>query len=57
MQVLSYKIYGNVAIRLDGFERFVRDYEVQSKEAFTDVTKVGVVMLGMEEPQIREHLI
>ena len=57
MQVLSYKFSGNLATRLDGFERLVRDYESQSREAVTDATKIGVVMLGMEEPQIREHLI
>ncbi len=57
MQVLSYKFSGNVATRLDGFERLVRDYESQSGESITDATRIGVVMLGMEEPQIREHLI
>jgi hypothetical protein len=57
MQVLSYKFSGNVATRLDGFERLVRDYESQSGESVTDATRIGVVMLGMEEPQIREHLI
>ena len=57
MQVLSYKFSGNVATKLDGFERLVRDYESQSGEVVTDATRIGVVMLGMEEPQIREHLI
>ena len=56
MQVLSYKFSGSVATKLDGFERLVRDYESQSGESVTDATRIGV-MLGMEEPQIREHLI
>ena len=50
MQVLSYKFSGNVATRLDGFERLLRDYESQSREAVTDATKIGVAMLGVEEP-------
>ncbi len=56
-QVLSHKISGNVATRLDGFERLLWDYESQSRRAVTDATKIGVAIRGSQEPQIRDHLI
>ena len=57
MQVLGFKFGGNVAARLDAFERAIHEYESQSKEKVTDDTRIGIVMLGMEDLKIKEHLI
>ena len=57
MQVLSFRFDGNVASRLDAFERTIHDYEAQSGETVSDDTKVGVVMLGMADSRVKEHLI
>jgi hypothetical protein len=53
MQVMSFKFAENVAARLDALERAIHDYEAQSKERVTDDTRIGIVMLGMDDLKIR----
>ena len=57
MQVLGFKFDGNVATRIDAFERLIHDYEAQSRERVSDDTKIGIVLLGMDDIKIKEHLI
>ncbi len=55
-QVLSFKFAGNVAARLDEFERAVRGNEAQSNEKVTDDAIVGAVMLNMEDLKSKQRL-
>ena len=54
LQTLSFQFDG---ADLSSFERFVRDYEVQSWKAVDDGLKMGVVTLGMHDSRVKEGLI
>ena len=43
--------------KLDAFERLVREYEQLTSEEVSDDTKIGVIMLGMVDIKIKEHLV
>ena len=57
MQAMAYKFTGDIPSGLAAFERLVRDYESQSNKKIDDDEKIGVVLLGMEDSRVKEHLI
>ena len=57
MQAMAYKFTGDIPSALAAFERLVRDYESQSNKKIDDDEKIGVVLLGMEDSRVKEHLI
>ncbi|CAK0791790.1 unnamed protein product, partial [Prorocentrum cordatum] len=57
MQAMAYKFTGDIPSALAAFERLVRDYESQSNKKIDDDDKIGVVLLGMEDSRVKQHLI
>ena len=52
-----YRFRDDIPTKLSEFERTVHDYENQSTKTVDDDIKIGVTMLGMEDMQVKEHLI
>ena len=42
---------------IEAFERKVREYEKQSGKDVDDDTIIGVVILGISDPAVKEHLV
>ena len=57
MQLMSFQFDGDLVYRIGQFERLCCDYEAQSGKRVEDDTKVGVMLLGMRDTKVREHLV
>ena len=57
LQILSFQFDGDMSANLSSCERLVRDYEVQSRKTVEDDLKMGVVILGMHDSRVKEHLM
>ena len=55
--ILSFHTDCDISAKLFSFERLVRDCEVQSQNAVDADPKKGVVILGMHDSSVKEHLI
>ena len=57
MNVLGYRFRDDIPNKLAAFEKTVHDYENQSTKTVDDDIKKGETVLGMEDMQVKEHLI
>ena len=57
MNVLEYRFRDDIPTKLAAFERTVHDYENQTTKTVDDDMQIGVTMLGMEDMQVKEHLV
>ena len=57
MQVLSYQFDGEMSNRLAAFERLTHEYERQTTKTIDEDLKIGVVILGMSDLKVKEHLV
>ena len=56
-QLMSFHFDGDLVYKIGLFERLCCDYESQSGKRVEDDTKVGVMLLGMQDVNVREHLV
>ncbi|CAE7207180.1 RE2 [Symbiodinium natans] len=57
LEILRYKFEGDLVSCIESFERKVREYEKQSGKDVDDETVIGIVILGVEDQTVKEHLI
>ena len=57
LEVLVQTFKGNVRGSLDEFEMKIRRYERSCKEVLPDRVKIAVVQMGLEDNDLRRHLL
>ena len=57
LEVLAQTFKGNVRGSLDEFETKIRRYERRCKEVVPDRVKIAVVQMGLEDNDLRRHLL
>ena len=57
LEILRYKFEGDLVTCIDAFERKVREYEKQSGKDIDDETIIGIVILGVTDASVKEHLV
>ena len=56
LEILRYKFEGDLVTCIEAFERKVREYEKQSGKDIDDETIIGIVILGVTDASVKEHL-
>lgn len=57
LAVLSFKFTGDAQASLESFQKNIREFEAQSGHQIPDFIKAGIVMNGVEERTLRDHLV
>ena len=57
VEILRYKFEGDLVTCIEAFERKVREYEKQSGKDIDDETIIGIVILGVTDASVKEHLV
>ena len=57
LEVLAQTFKGNVRGSLDEFDMKIRRYERRCKEVLPDRVKIAVVQMGLEDNDLRRHLL
>ena len=57
LEILRYKFEGDLVTCIEAFERKVREYEKQSGKDIDDETIIGIVILGVTDASVKEHLV
>ena len=57
LEILRYKFEGDLVTCIEAFERKVREYEKQSGKDIGDETIIGIVILGVTDASVKEHLV
>ena len=57
LEILRCKFEGDLVTCIEAFERKVREYEKQSGKDIDDETIIGIVILGVTDASVKEHLV
>ena len=57
MSILSFSFDGDIPAKISEFERKIKDYEQQSSQSITDDIKYGVLIMGVTDLQVKQHLV
>ncbi|CAE7244466.1 unnamed protein product [Symbiodinium sp. CCMP2592] len=57
LEILRYRFEGDLVSCVEAFESKVREYEKQSGKEVEDDTIIGIVILGMADAAVKEHLV
>lgn len=57
MSILSFSFDGDIPAKVAEFERKIKEYEQQPSQSITDDVKYGVLIMGVTDLQVKQHLV
>lgn len=57
MRLLSCSFDGDIPSKISEFERRILEYEQQSNQTIADDVKYGVLVMGVTDQQVKQHLV
>ena len=56
IQLLTFKFDGDILAGIEQWERLIRDFEQQSSFVLPDFVRSGILISGMQDHSLRDHL-